>query len=174
MFFAGIMVLLKKSSQNKSAQLKKLEQKRAELFDPLNAKRYQQRGYYHYYYSYLIKSSQTAANQLRQHQHNQSTFRVFQLTDLALSTGFSAALFQLFSVPRALELLLLVSLPALLTLVLLRFKSLLNATVNLTLLILSLLYLSEQRSLLQEWPAIGATPHPSCSHEQEQVRLQAL
>jgi hypothetical protein len=163
----GVMLLQKKSSQNKLAQLKKLEQKRAELFDPLNAKRYQQRGYYHYYYSYLIKNSQTSANQLRQHQHNQTTFRVFQLTDLALSAGFSAALFQLYPVPRALALLLLISLPALLTLVLLRFKSLLNATVNLTLLVLSLLYLSEPKSQLQQ--TVTTLPLSCNSHDDHQV-----
>ena len=135
------MLLSKKNSLNKSNHLKKLEQKQKDLFDPSNSKN-QHRFYYYYYYSYLIKSNQNACNQLKQHQDNQSKFRVFQFNDVALFAGFIAALFQLFAFTQALAIIFLF-MPLLFTLILFRYKSMLNAIANLILIMISLLYVSD-------------------------------
>lgn len=150
LFRCGIILMSKKNSMNKLNHLKKLEQKQKDLFDPLNAKN-RHRFYYYYYYSYLIKSSQNACNQLKQHQNNQSKFRVFQLNDMALFIGFIAALFQLFSFVKALENIFLF-MPVLLTLILFRYKSILNAVVNLSLTILSILFVSQDPASLKHRP----------------------
>ena len=158
-----MIFMCKKNSMNKLIHLKKLEQKQKDLFNPTNAKN-PHRFYYYYYYSYLIKNSQIACNQLKQHQNNQSKFRIFQLNDTALFVGFILALFQLFHFLQALELIFLF-MPILLTLIMFRFKSILNATVNLSLIILAILYLS-QKSVHVVLPQFRAqtSSNLSCSH----------
>lgn len=159
--------MCKKNSMNKLNHLKKLEQKQKDLFNPANAKN-PHRFYYYYYYSYLIKNSQIACNQLKQHQNNQSKFRIFQLNDTALFVGYILALFQLFSFFRALELIFLF-MPILLTLIMFRFKSILNATVNLSLIILAILYISQKSAqvVIPEFRAQSSNNY-SCSHVKEE------
>ena len=136
-----VMFMSKKNSMNKLNHLKKLEQKQKDLFDPANSKN-PHRYYYYYYYSYLIKSSQIACNQLKQHQNNQTNFRIFQLNDTFLFLGFLAALFQLFTFLQAVEIIALF-IPILFTLILFRFKSILNATLNLVVIFLTFLFISK-------------------------------
>lgn len=136
-----VVFLLKKNSMNKLDHLKKLQQKQKDLFDPTNEKN-PHRSYYLYYYSYLIKSSQQQANQLKQHQNNQNTFRVFQIADMSLFVGFVASLFHLFNFLKAFEIFFLF-IPIFLTLILFRFKSILNASINLFVIFISLLIISK-------------------------------
>ncbi len=145
LFRCFCIFLNKKNSSQQSSQLKKLQQKQKELVDPLNLKNNQHHQYYYYYYSYLIKSNQNQCNQLKQHQNNQNTFRIFQLDDVSLFVGFVSALFHLFNFLKAFEL-VFVFLPLMLTLILFRFKSLLNALINLVLIVTSILIISSSSS----------------------------
>ena len=89
----------------------------------------------------MIKYNQTAFNQLKQHQQNQSRFRVFQLNDVSLLVGFALAFFHLFPFGTAIQLLFVFS-PVLFSLVLFRLKSLLNGLLSLVAMFVALFYLS--------------------------------
>jgi hypothetical protein len=142
-FRCFIIFLNKKNSKNQLNHLNKLQQKQKDLFNDINNK--QNHKYFYYYYSYLIRSNQIQCNQLKQHQNNQNTFRIFQMDDVSLFIGFISSLFHLFTFLKAFEL-VFVFLPLLFTLILLRFKSSLNAILNLSLIVMSLLIISSSNS----------------------------
>ncbi|CAF0816190.1 unnamed protein product [Brachionus calyciflorus] len=130
----------KKNSMNYINNLKKLQDKA--LYDPKSTLN---KNYYFNYYTYLIKYSQKHYNQLKQHQNNQNTFRIFQLDDLFLFIGYLLGLFHLFKFAKSIELLFLFA-PLLLTLILFRVKSILSATINLTCVLLSIVLISNWNS----------------------------
>ena len=141
-----IALASKRNAMNQLAHLRKLQQKQLDLFDPANHKS-ARRNYYLYYYSYLIKTSHESAacTQLKQHQANQHTFRLLHFDEMSLFVGFLAALYHLFAALKALEL-TFIFVPMLLTLLLLRFKSLFNGTLNTALVFLAILVISHTSS----------------------------
>lgn len=116
--------------------------------------------YYSYYYSYLIKYNQSAFNQLKQHQQNQTRFRVFQLNDVSLLVGFTLALFHLFSFGAAVQLLFVFS-PVLFSLILFRLKSILNALLSLVAMFVALFYLSSLSASLTLASLANANNNPN-------------
>jgi hypothetical protein len=168
-FRCAIVLVNKKNSINQLNNLKKLQHEQTELFDQKNPNY----NYYFYYYSYLLKSNQNQCNQLKQHQTNQFTFRIFQLDDISLFIGFTAALFHLFTFLRAFEL-VFVFLPLLFALILFRFKSLLSAVVNLLFIFVSILIISNTtefnsigdissaviNSNIKNFSGLAINPHP--------------
>jgi hypothetical protein len=137
-----VAYLSRRNASNQSEQLKRLQQKQKELFNPADPRHY----YYYYYSSYLIRQCQHACNQLKQHQTQQQTFRLFQLDDVALCLGFGASLFHIFLATTAIEYLFVLVVPLLLTLILLRFKSSLSATFSLAVIVMALLVISNRSS----------------------------
>lgn len=135
-----IGLLKKKYAINFGKNLKKLQEKA--LYD---SKCNLNKNYYFNYYSYLMKYNQDQCNQLKQHQNNKNNFRIFQLDDMSLFLGFILSLFHLFYALKSIELTFVFA-PLLLTLILFRLKSSLNASFNLSIFFLSLLFISKMNT----------------------------
>ena len=140
LFRCIIGFLKKKYSINFGKNLKKLQEKA--LYD---SKCNLNKNYYFNYYSYLMKYNQDQCNQLKQHQNNKNNFRIFQLDDMSLFSGFIISLFHLFNILKSVELTFVFA-PLLLTLILFRLKSILNASFNLGIFLLSVLFISKMNT----------------------------
>lgn len=144
-FFSALLrcligVFKKKNSINFGKNLKKLQEKA--LYD---SKCKLNQNYYFNYYSYLMKYNEKQCNQLKQHQNNKNNFRIFQLDDMSLFVGFILSLFHLFYILKSIEL-IFVFLPLLLILILFRLKSILNASINLFIFLLSVMFISKMNT----------------------------
>ncbi len=92
---------------------------------------------------------------------------------MALFIGFCAALFQLFPATQAAQLLFLFA-PLFLSIILLRYKSILNAAVNVTLVLLSILLVSSrQLQKQQQFVAVNSDQSNLCNGQAMATTVQS-